>query len=542
MKKLLCCLLSGVLALSGICAAPVKAQAADYEAYYAKLRQMIADSWNSGNYSPVKPGGSGGQDFSTKRLIVQTKLGASIAKAIGASQYLLDEDGYCILQFEQAEQAKAAFEKIKAMAGVTSVEADSIVTACDSFSATSFRAASSGHLSWGADRIKADDFIGRMSDGQRGNAVTVAVIDTGVTSSHEALSGRMVAGTGMHNGGSSEDGNGHGTHVAGIIADSTRGTKVQIMPIQVLDANGQGSNLTIAAGIQWAMQHGANVINLSLGGYDPSSSHYLDSVIQKAIDAGIVVVAAAGNDNASTDRFCPAHVNGVICVSAVDANDKKASFSNYGSNVSLAAPGVNIKSAGRSGYVSMSGTSMAAPYVSAAAALVKATDMGATPASVKQALQNASDDRGSSGWDSYYGSGVLNLANVSTGQENTPPPETSAPETKPETQPDQPDSDKPWKGWQPPAPPEDTPEVPMYAISVSVKTQKVNGKTTAALVIKTKKDGNQLSVKIDDIPFDSALSNKGDGNYEVSLKGIGHGTHRYEIVHGDTKKTGSFIY
>lgn len=544
MKKLLCFMLSGMLALSSIIVTPKTAQAADHEAYYAKIRELLAAYWASGDYTPIKPEQANDgslKDFSTKRLIVKTETGAAVAKAIGASQFLLDNNGYCILQFDKLETVKKAYEKLSSMSGVASVETDSLVTVCEPFAATSFKAASSSHRTWGADRMGADDFISRMSDEQRGKQVIVAVIDTGVTSSHELFSGRMVGGTGMHSGGSSEDGNGHGTHVAGTIADITKGTNVQIMPIQALDANGTGSNLTIAAGVQWAVEHGANVINLSLGGYDPSSSHYLDTVIQSAINSGVVVVASAGNDNASTDRFCPAHIKELICVSAIDSNDQRASFSNYGNNVSIAAPGVNIVSAGRTGYTTKSGTSMAAPHVSAAAALVKATDFGAAPAAVKQTLQDGSDDRGSSGWDAYFGYGVLNLANVSTG--NTAPeptePETTPAPTEPETQPD---SDKPWKGWQPPAPPEDTPEVPMYAISVSVKTTTVNGKTKANLVIKTKKDGSQLAIKIDDIPYNGSILNKGDGNYEVALSNLGHGTHHYEITYGDTKKSGSFVY
>ena len=129
------------------------------------------------------------------------------------------------------------------------------------------------------------------------------------------------------------DGNGHGTHVSGTIAEATKGLNISIMPVRVLCDAGWGYSSVIGLGIKHAADKGANVINLSLGG---GHSSYMDEAIAYAVGKNITVVSAAGNSNADTKDACPAHIQDGITVAAVDSSWKRASFSNFGDAVALA--------------------------------------------------------------------------------------------------------------------------------------------------------------------------------------------------------------
>lgn len=216
----------------------------------------------------------------------------------------------------------------------------------------------------------------------RGAGVTVAVIDTGVQLDHPALAGRLttaridfVDGDNVPEDefpGGAAYGAGHGTHVAGII--QLVAPQARIMPIRVLDTDGRGYAFTVAEAILFALENGANVINLSLG--MPQESDLLADVIDEATEAGVVVVGAAGNLNSNQKQY-PAASECVLGVTAIDANRVKADFANYGGWVRLSAPGVAIYSTlPANGYGSWSGTSMAAPFVAGGAALLLSRDPG----------------------------------------------------------------------------------------------------------------------------------------------------------------------
>ncbi|GIV79860.1 MAG: alkaline serine protease [Litorilinea sp.] len=250
---------------------------------------------------------------------------------------------------------------------------------------------SEGYKTWGwGDR--SDEYINQYAFEQvglpavsayyTGTGILVAVLDTGVDLQHPALVDRLqlpgldvVSGDtvpqdeGPPPGGAPGLAWGHGTHVAGIVARLAPGSR--ILPVRVLDANGRGNTFLLAYAIEWAVDQGADVINLSLG--TPYNSQVLQEAIQAAIDRGVVVVAAAGNSNTDTPQY-PAAYADVLAVTAVDGANRKASFANYGW-VDLAAPGVGITSTvigpEGHGYGSWSGTSMAAPFVSGGAALVR---------------------------------------------------------------------------------------------------------------------------------------------------------------------------
>ena len=269
---------------------------------------------------------------------------------------------------------------------------------------------------WALNRLSAENLWAQ----QPGDGVTVAVVDTGVDAAHPDLAGVVLPGTDLvaPGGDGSADGNGHGTHVAGIVAavaDNGQGVAglaqgVRILPVRVLDDSGAGWSSDIAKGIIWATDHGAAVINLSLG--DHTSDQVTATAVQYAEDHDVVVVAAAGNDRQNGDPVTyPAAYPGVIGVAATDSQDAVAAFSETGSFVDLAAPGVHIASTyPPATYVYLSGTSMATPFVSAAAALLKAADPQLTPAQATSALESSAGDLGPAGRDDDFGYGLVDPA------------------------------------------------------------------------------------------------------------------------------------
>ncbi|MER5795752.1 S8 family peptidase [Streptomyces sp. NPDC001980] len=248
--------------------------------------------------------------------------------------------------------------------------------------------------SWGLDRVdQARLPLNRSytSPGSAGAGVTVYVIDTGVRITHADFGGRASYGWDfVGNDGSAGDGNGHGTHVAGIIAGTRYGVakKARVVSVRVLDDTGAGTTAQVIAGVDWVTAHARRpaVANLSLGGYH---SAQLDTAVRNSIKAGVTYTVAAGNDGLPAARSSPADVPQALTVGATDRTDTRAGFSNYGSAVDLFAPGVAITSdanASDTARATYSGTSMAAPHVAGAAALYLAGHRKATPAQVAKAL------------------------------------------------------------------------------------------------------------------------------------------------------------
>jgi hypothetical protein len=266
---------------------------------------------------------------------------------------------------------------------------------------------------WALDRVTFEDAQSLST----GSGVTVAVVDTGVQPNHPDLAGQVLTGWNIIKGTTaSADDNGHGTHVAGIIAAIANNSAgitggapgVKILPVKVLDSSGSGTWADVAAGILWACNNGAKVINLSVGG--TSGNQTLADAVAQANASGCLLVAAAGNlGNTTNLPSYPGAYPEPIAVASVDSNLGHSYFSNTGTYVDIAAPGSSIYSTLMgSSYAYMSGTSMATPYAAAEAALIWSANSSWTSTQVRDRLLTTATDLGTSGYDTTFGAGLIN--------------------------------------------------------------------------------------------------------------------------------------
>ncbi|MGW0554665.1 S8 family peptidase [Streptomyces sp. NPDC002926] len=279
--------------------------------------------------------------------------------------------------------------------------------------------------SWGLDRIDQKALPLNQSytyPDTAGEGVTAYIIDTGVRITHSDFGGRASYGyDAIDNDNTAQDGNGHGTHVAANVAGSSYGVakKAKVVGVRVLDNSGSGTTAQVVAGIDWVTQNASKpaVANMSLGGGIDTA---LDTAVRNSIASGVTYAVAAGNDGANASNYSPARVAEAITVGSTTSTDARSSFSNYGTALDIFAPGSSITSAWNtsdSATNTISGTSMATPHVTGAAALYLAANRTATPAQVSAALTSAA----TSGVVGSPGTGSPNrLLYVGTG--DTPPP------------------------------------------------------------------------------------------------------------------------
>ena len=245
------------------------------------------------------------------------------------------------------------------------------------------------------------------------NDVVVAVLDTGVQSNHPELTGRVLKGYNfVNNTEDTEDWGRHGTMVSGTIAANTNdgvgiaGTMWQgkILPVTVMSSSGSGTHYGIAAGIRYAADKGVQIINMSLGG--GSDSAVMRDAITYALGKGVIVVASAGNGGSSSPSY-PAATPGVIAVGASDKNDNVASFSSYGSHVTIVAPGAEILTSDMgSKYATVNGTSFSSPYTAGVIGLLLSANPKLNAKQVKAILEQTADKLS----DSRAGKGRVNAA------------------------------------------------------------------------------------------------------------------------------------
>lgn len=270
------------------------------------------------------------------------------------------------------EEAVEAVEPVKQTKSTKTIDTADVVA--NNPEETIFRMMESQSMpTWGLDRVDGvrDGVYNYISTG---SGVRIYIVDTGVDAAHPEFGGRVTSGFDAFGENlANTDCQGHGTHVAGIAAGSYFGVakSATVVPVRVLDCNGVGTTSTLTSGIEWILANhsgGVGIVNMSLGGEQDDA---VNAVTSRLVDAGLVVVVAAGNAGRDACDYSPASARGAIAVAAVDTDDSRASFSNYGSCVDISAPGVGINSANAFNYSSskkMSGTSQASPFVAGAIA------------------------------------------------------------------------------------------------------------------------------------------------------------------------------
>jgi len=265
---------------------------------------------------------------------------------------------------------------------------------------------------WGWYRVNADL---AYEAGYRGEGVVVALLDTGVDVDHPDLAANLVDGWNfVDKNDNVTDVDGHGTMVSGIVAAVANNSigvvgvapNVSIMPLKVISESG-GSLVDVNLAIRYAADNGANVIGMSLGGAYSKAPLAMEAAIAYAHQRGCILVAAAGN-NDSSELFYPAAYEQVIAVSAIDEDDQKASFSNYGDYIDFCAPGVHVLSTwkGRT-YAYGDGTSFAAPFVTGVVAVMLSRYPLLSSENVTETLRAQAEDLGAEGWDQFYGWGLV---------------------------------------------------------------------------------------------------------------------------------------
>ena len=314
--------------------------------------------------------------------------GADFPGSDALETLLLGPDGRCTMRFSDAASAELAIDWLNSQAWVKYAERDGWIEAAD----ISFE-------SWAAQSMDMGDYLA-LAQGWGVGQRTVAVIDSGVWP-HELIADKLTAGGYDYVDGDQDttnDSYGHGTRVAGILADCTRSAPVLIHPIRVLNENGGGLISNVVNAISEACDAGADIINLSLAVRGTYTS--LEDMVREAVSRGVVVVIAAGNYGINTSKVSPARVDaeGAIVVGAAERAggvDYRADYSDFGDSVDVYAYGTNIRCCSSGGgYGTDTGTSMAAPHVSAACALMLLLDPGLSPSAVEARIKLAADHCG----------------------------------------------------------------------------------------------------------------------------------------------------
>lgn len=355
--------------------------------------------------------------FSTCRIKVKEELDSLEGAEEGASY-----QGSTILRYRSAGETEQAYTRLCDKYGEENVIVDLPLLTADSVAAP---------VGWGTEFMNIGEEVKRQirKHGQNAGKVTVAIIDSGIDSSHEIFSGRAISAYSKDFIGSSSgisDEEGHGTSVAGIVSESGP-DNVELMILKTYTDGRSISLETVSQAIRYAADNGADVINLSMsssvsaGMADypdmvSSSIADMDEQLQYAAEQGVIICASSGNNGGSMDELnsYPAVSEYTLAVGSVDREGVRSEFSNYGSKLDFCAPGDNLVVAAYnsdSKYYALdpehcSGTSFAAPYIAVCCALVKMDDAAADNHAATQSLRSLCIDYGDEGWDSYYGWGM----------------------------------------------------------------------------------------------------------------------------------------
>lgn len=357
--------------------------------------------------------------FESKRIIVKSKT--PVEDVFGAVECISGYKDLYIFQYDDILVARDAYEYYSTMEEFEYVEPDIVrvmQSAEPDAEAEDFDASDYYYevrdkaLSYISEDIGFEDVKEELAQRVL-NEVTVAVLDSGADMDHEFLVDRLLpndvnlSSTGEDN--SCEDDYGHGTHVAGIIADNTL-SNVKIKPYKILNNQGKGSTSLIAVAIDMAVADGADIINLSLSA--EGENQMLTESIDTATENGVNVIVAAGNSkkDLSTQYYSPACIESAVTVSAVTKNHTLASYSNYNGPIDICAPGDNVKSSYLNNtYTLMSGTSMAAPQVTAGFAIVRSVYDEKTASEVEEMIKKYAVKLLENEGENHFGSGLVYL-------------------------------------------------------------------------------------------------------------------------------------
>ena len=410
MKKQLCLILSVIMALTALapCQSVIAAEVNKHSVgYFSDSVNELIDTYDSDEEYVSESESS--QKTIKDRLIVSSD---KVTNDYGAADKVVGL-GYTILQYSDEETAETAKDSL--IANGFNAEYDSVISGADVNSTESTSAA------WGNDRIESKETLNAIkASGKKLSEVTVGVIDSGVDYTHPDLKDRIVdtslnfSSSGKTD--NSMDDNGHGTMVAGIVMQNTT-DNVKIKPYKVLNKDGKCATSQIISVVNHilAEKDAPSVINLSLGGeYDKLDpfEKTLRSLIESLVGKGCTVIVAAGNESSDAGNFSPSNISSVITVSASTSSNEKSYYSNFGSVVDIAAPGDNIYTTNLGGgYTSSySGTSFAAPFVTAAAATVLMLDNTLTSKEVENKIKDAAFPIVNSTGTEWCGAGILNYS------------------------------------------------------------------------------------------------------------------------------------
>ena len=346
-------------------------------------------------------------DGSMLRIIGKLRCEESSVDFSLASEYVVSDDGRFVLQFECEEELASCLKKLQAAPDIIYAERDVPVYtgALEEFTE---------HISWGPEVIKADAYAQTITP-KPGESVTVAIVDSGAEDI-DFIKDNLVEGYDFfeNDNDAFEDASidSHGTFLASIVADCVGELPIKIMPVRVL-ASESASLINVINGIRYAVDNGADVINLSMC-IAMSYCKSLEDAITYAEENNVTVVVCAGNSKTDVKKYCPSHCEDAITVSSVDSGRNFSSrFSNYGNAIDLAAPGEGIAGYNAAGEITtLNGTSMSTAFVSASAAMVRLDKPACNTEQVRNILFSSAEDMGDPGKDIYYGFGIPKLSKL----------------------------------------------------------------------------------------------------------------------------------
>ena len=325
-----------------------------------------------------------------------------------AEEAIISKDGRFVLQFSTEKALVSCLKNLNKHPNIIYAERDRLIY-------TEALEPGNEYLSWGVSAIEADIYSQKIASSDTDGSVVVAIVDSG-TQNIDFLKEKLIPGYDFYENDSDafqdKSVDSHGTFLASIVADCTHGIPVKIMPVRVLNSK-NGSLINAINGITYAVDNGADVINISLGGA-LTNCRALEDAIGYAESQNVTVVVCAGNSQRDMMEFCPAHVESAITVSSIDQDFSfSQSYSNFGDGIDFAAPGENITGYNAAGEtVTMSGTSMSTAFVSAAAAMFLLENPDCSTAQIHSAMVACSKDCGDLGWDKYYGHGIPQLSEI----------------------------------------------------------------------------------------------------------------------------------